>query len=85
MLRGVDGRGANIMAAVIVLLLIVVGSTVTAVAQSSYSVHRCRGLWTGNSCIGTWSNVDPHEYHHGDTYIEDDKHLHVQQRPEHED
>jgi hypothetical protein len=32
----------------------------------------------GNSCIGTWSNVDDHEYYEGDTYIRD---RHVQQRP----
>lgn len=42
-------------------------------------VHRCRGLWTGNACIGSESNVIENEPYEGDTYVKDG---HIKQRPE---
>jgi hypothetical protein len=60
-------------------LLIITASTVTANSQANDdSVHRCRGLWTGNSCVGDWQRVDRWDtYDRGDMYI---RNGHVQQR-----
>ena len=53
--------------------------SIIALGKAMATEHRCRGLWTGNSCIGSWSNTRQEPYYEGDTYV---RHGRTQQRPE---
>lgn len=70
---------AMLVASLWLLVALIKGGTVNAHAEQG-SDHVCHGLWTGNACLGTWSNnVDEHQSYQGETYVHDGK---VRQRPE---
>jgi hypothetical protein len=61
------------------VLAVAIVVSIIALGKAMATEHRCRGLWTGNSCIGSWSNTRQEPYYEGDTYV---RHGRTQQRPE---